>query len=211
MNQVGGFRRVLQGIIMLSLIPLTSSVFAQPQRVVFQVYGAIGDKYRQLGANSGPLGAPKSNELDAARGGRYNKFANGFIYWHPNIGAYAVYGVIGEKWSRLGREAGFGYPLTDETPAAGGGRFNDFENSKSIYWHPRTGAHAIYGAIRDKWVSMGRELSKHGYPKTHEYAEAGSNSRRVDFECGHITWSKSTGVRSVLCVRLAEPQLIPSQ
>lgn len=188
----------------LSFLASTSNVFA------FQVYGAIGDKWRQLGAESGPLGAPKTDELDAARGGRYNEFQYGFIYWHPDSGAHAVYGAIGEKWNKLGRERGFGYPLTDEQPAKNGGRFNDFENGGSIYWHPRTGAHAIYGAIREKWASMGRERSKHGYPKTDEYAEAGNRYRRVDFECGYIRWSARTGARSEGCVLIDQgPALNP--
>lgn len=109
-------------LFVLAFLASSSSVSA------YQVYGAIGEKRRQLGAESGPLGAPRSDESDAARGGRYNDFQYGFIYWYPNIGAHAVYGLIGEKWNQLGRERGFGYPLTDEQPAKNGGRFNDFES-----------------------------------------------------------------------------------
>jgi uncharacterized protein with LGFP repeats len=183
---------VLAYVLGVAFFLSTSSVSA------FQVYGAIGEKWRQLGAESGPLGAARNDERDAARGGRYNDFQFGFIYWHPSIGAHAVYGLIGEKWNKLGRERGFGYPLTDEQPARNGGRYNDFENGGSIYWHPRTGAHVVYGAIGEKWRSMGRERSMHGYPKTDEYSEAGG-FRRVDFDCGYIRWSPKTGARSGGC------------
>jgi uncharacterized protein with LGFP repeats len=161
--------------------------------LAFQVYGAIGQKWHELGAEKGPLGAPVTDELDAARGGRHNDFQYGFIYWHPNLGAHAVYGLIGEKWNSLGREKGFGYPITDEMPAHAGGRYNDFEGEKSIYWNRRNGAHAIYGAIRAKWVSKKRELSAWGYPKTDEYQDGAF--RRVDFDCGYIRWSPQSGVR----------------
>jgi uncharacterized protein with LGFP repeats len=164
----------------------------------FLVYGAIGDKWTELRRERGPLGAPRTDELDAARGGRYNEFQHGFIYWHPNIGAHAVYGLIGQKWNALGRERGYGFPLTDELSARNGGRYNEFEGGRSIYWHPRTGAHAVYGAIRDLWVSMGRERSKHGYPATDEYDD-GRGFRRVDFQCGYIRWSARTGARSERC------------
>ena len=175
----------------------------------FRVYGAIGEKWTQLNRERGPLGAARTDELDADRGGRYNEFQYGFIYWHPNIGAHAVYGLIGQKWNALGRERGYGYPLTDELPARNGGRYNDFEGGRSIYWHPRTGAHAVYGAIRDRWVSMGRERSIHGYPTTDEYGEAGE-FRRVDFQCGRIRWSARTGARSEGCTRIDEgPALNP--
>jgi hypothetical protein len=81
----------------------------------FSVYGAIGEKYSALGGAGGPLGSPASDESDALNGGRFNNFQNGFIYWHPNLGAHAVYGLIGEKWNQLGREKGvLGYPTSDE-------------------------------------------------------------------------------------------------
>src|SRR5262245_45376855 len=79
----------------------------------FAVYGAIGEKYTKLGGERGPLGAPLSDEAPAPYGGRFNNFQNGFIYWHPQTGAFAVWGAIGEKWNEFGRVK-FGYPITDE-------------------------------------------------------------------------------------------------
>jgi uncharacterized protein with LGFP repeats len=162
----------------------------------YQVYGAIAEKWRQLGSASGPLGAPKSDESAAARGGRFNEFQYGFIYWHPNFGAHAVYGLIGEKWNQLGRERGFGYPLTDEQPAQRGGRFNDFENGGSIYWHPSFGAHAVYGTIREKWSQMGREAGGLGYPITDELPAA-NGARFNNFEFGMIYWQPNSGAHAV--------------
>lgn len=174
----------------------------------FKVYGAIGEKWTELRRERGPLGTPRTDELDAGRGGRYNEFQNGFIYWHPQTGAHAVYGLIGQKWNALGRERGYGYPVSDELPARNGGRYNNFEDGRSIYWHPSTGAHAIYGAIRERWVSMGGERSLHGYPTSDEYQDGAF--RRVDFQCGRIRWSARTGARSENCTRIDDgPALNP--
>jgi hypothetical protein len=167
-----------------SLFIVVTARDARAQRV----YGAIADKWRLLGAATGPLGAPTSDESDAARGGRFNTFQNGFIYWHRNLGeAHAVYGLIGQKWNALGREKGFGYPLTDEQPAKNGGRFNDFENGGSIYFHPTFGVHAVYGAIRAKWHELGREAGALGYPLSDETTSV-NGGRFVNFQFGVISW-----------------------
>ncbi len=177
-----------------SAVPLPASTAVQGR-----VYGAILDKWTELKGATGPLGAAKTDEADAARGGRFNEFEHGFIYWHPNLGAHAVYGDIGVKWNQLGRERGFGYPMTDELPALGGGRYNDFENGGSIYWHRTSGAHAVYGDIRAKWLSIGG-VSKCGYPTTDEYTDG--RYRRTDFHHGYIRWSKQTGARLYGCATL---------
>lgn len=168
----------------------SSSTFAQ------KIYGAIEQKWKELKAGSGPLGAPTTDEQDAARGGRFNEFRNGYIYWHPSIGAHAVYGLIGQKWNQLGRERGLGYPITDEEPAKNGGRFNDFENGGSIYWHQRSGVHVVYGAIRAKWHELGREAGGLGYPVSDESA-AFDGGRFNNFQFGMIYWHSRFGAHAI--------------
>jgi hypothetical protein len=153
----------------------------------FKVYGAIAEKWRQLNGVAGPLGPAISDEAAAAGGGRFNTFKNGFIYWSPRTGAHAIYGAIGEKWNQLGRERSFGYPITDEMPASGEGRYNDFENGGSIYWKPATGAHAVIGAIRQKWLSAGGAGGSLGYPVSDEVQ--GAVGRQSNFEHGAIVWN----------------------
>ena len=101
-----------------------ASMISLPVKVnAYDVYGFIGDKYKLLGGAGGPLGAPTSSEDWTGKGfgtglgdcGRFNNFQNGFIYYHRNSGAFAVYGLIGEEWNRQGREEGkLGYPISDE-------------------------------------------------------------------------------------------------
>ncbi len=168
----------------------------------FQVYGAIGEKWKQLGAESGPLGAPMTDEMPAAHGGRFNNFQHGSIYWHPETGAHVIWGLIGEQWNKLGREE-FGYPITDELTAPDGqGRYNHFravhlpnKPEASIYWTSSTGAHEVYGGIRDKWANLGWEKSVLGYPTSGEFQDG--IYRRSNFQGGYIRWSPQGGAQPV--------------
>jgi len=165
----------------------------------FGVYGAIRDKWEQLNFAAGPLGRPTSDEVPTFDGaGRARSFGGGFISWHPEIGAFAVWGAIGQRWAQIGREQ-FGYPVTDETPTADEhGRFNTFRAMQldghpesSIYWSPETGAHEVYGAIRDKWADTHWEQGPLGYPTAPE--EDAPGGRQQLFQHGTIYWSPGGG------------------
>lgn len=58
------------------------------------VYGKIGERYDQLGAGTGWLGMPVSDEVDFTESGRANRFENGSIYFWPDTGAVDVNEVI---------------------------------------------------------------------------------------------------------------------
>ncbi|MBC6980120.1 LGFP repeat-containing protein [Caulobacter sp. 17J80-11] len=168
-----------------------------------QPYGRIGEKYAALRGPAGALGPAIGNETDAPYGGRYHLFKEGVIYWHPEIGeAYAVWGAIALKHWELGRTE-FGYPITDErTTPDGRGRYNHFRAMQapgrpesSIYWTPQTGAHAVYGLIRDAWARGGWERGELGYPTSDEFQDG--KYRRSNFERGYILWAPDTGVKVV--------------
>ena len=162
----------------------------------FAVYGAIADKWRQLGGERGALGQALTDEADASGGGRFNQFSNGYIYWRPQTGAFAFYGPIAAKWRELGGINGYGYPITDELPADRGGRFNDFDRGNSIYSHPAHGTHAVYGFIRVKWRSLGAERSFLGYPVTDELSAA-NLGRFSAFAGGLIYWHPNVGAYAI--------------
>jgi len=162
------------------------------------VYGAIEDKYLSFGAQAGQLGCPLGQEAVAAAQGRWEAFRGGVIYWSPapQIGAHVVWGAILDKWTQYGREVGYGYPLTDEliTPDRVG-RYNHFQNG-SIYWTLATGAHTVYGAIRDRWAAMGWERSCLGYPVGDETDTAGGGGRSQTFQRGSVYWTPAGGAHS---------------
>jgi LGFP repeat len=96
----------------------------------------ITDKYAELGGASGFLGAPTGPETAARDGvGRYQHFAGGSIYWHPNTGAHEVHGLIRARFRELGWEAGYlGYPMTDEILTFDrGGRVSKFQGGELIW------------------------------------------------------------------------------
>lgn len=151
---------------------------------------ATGNLAAQLGA---PIGAAV---WTADRIGFIKAYEHGWILWRPDRGPLAVYGAIGERWNQLGGTASFlGWPKTDELPAGRSlGRYNDFDGG-SIYWGPTTGAHVVYGAIRDRWLRL-KPLYDLGLPTTDEFDVVGySGVRRSIFEAGTITWTPWSGAR----------------
>ncbi|MBF6255766.1 hypothetical protein IU443_04420 [Nocardia farcinica] len=153
-----------------------------------QVGGPIRDKWGQLGWERGALGYPVTRET-ATPGdtGRFNHFQGGSIYWSVGTAAHQVGGAIRDKWGRLGWESGpLGFPVTDESTSADNGRYNLF-NGGAIYYSPRTGAHAVWGVIRDRWIAAGAENGQYGYPTSDEYDY--EDGKAQDFEGGRITWT----------------------
>jgi len=162
------------------------------------IWGAIREKWIGLGAHSGPVGVPRGVETPTFDGaGRATPFAGGTISWHPNTGAHAVWGEINARWLAIGREQ-FGYPITDESDANGGGRYNDFKAIHlggtpiaSIYWTPQTGAREVYGAIRDAWLRSDGSGGRLGFPVDVEHDSEGG--RVQNFQRGSIRWTPAGG------------------
>jgi hypothetical protein len=155
--------------------------------------GPIDDKYAGLHGPNGPLGPAVSQERTTAEGHRVRSFRHGVIYWTPNAGAHAVYGAIFQKWTSLGgTKSPVGYPITDELDNGDGrGRHNDF-TSGMIYWSPQTGASAVYGAIGEKWIALGKTMGL-GYPLTDEMDVPDRRGRMNRFERGNIFWRPEVG------------------
>ncbi|MBP2330313.1 glucose/arabinose dehydrogenase [Kibdelosporangium banguiense] len=169
------------------------SVYWHPNIGAYEVHGMIKQKWAALGWELSPLGYPTTNETGTPdRIGKFNHFQFGSVYWHPNIGAYEVHGMIKQKWAALGWELSpLGYPTTDETGTPDRvGKFNHFQFG-SVYWHPNTGANEVRGLIRDRWAALGWELSYLGYPTSDEHNWNGL--RRSNFQYGYITYNPANG------------------
>ncbi|WP_409463270.1 RICIN domain-containing protein [Amycolatopsis sp. GA6-003] len=159
------------------------------------VSGEIHKKYAALNYESGPLGNPVTEATPfGSNGGLVQRFDGGSIYYTPAGGAMAVYGAIGAKYAEFGKETGIlGYPVADTAKTADGkGEFLTLSNGASIYWSPATGAHAVYGAIRDKWLSLGAEKSFLGFPTSDELPLP--KGRRSTFADGRIDYSSESGL-----------------
>jgi hypothetical protein len=90
------------------------------------------------------LGSPSSDiEPTIDSKGYYQKFYNGYIFWHPQFGANEVHGGISDKWGQLDRESGaLGYPISDEHDTDGG-RQSDFEKGH-ITWLAENGEVTVF-------------------------------------------------------------------
>lgn len=131
------------------------------------VGGAVRDKYNALGAETGPLGYPSTDEIWTTKyNGRYNNFLNGTITWSGQTGARVLYGAIRDRWATMGREDGeLGYPISDELVAPDGiGHYAAFEENGSIYAHPLFGAWFVPLRILGLWSVFSYEAGRLGYP-----------------------------------------------
>ena len=188
----------------------------EPVRQRSRAAQVIQTKFEELGGAPGsPVPTSSPDGLEVENGGFYRAFQDGRIYTQSvperaiPLGrgglnrltvlrqtAFWVHGAILGKYLEMGGPGGWiGWPQSDETAtAAGPGRFSRFQKA-SIYWGPTTGAHVVYGAIRDKWNNLGAE-GGFGLPVSDEQDIPGQpGARQSRFEGGLITWSPWAGAR----------------
>jgi CubicO group peptidase (beta-lactamase class C family) len=112
----------------------------------------------------------------------------------PNEGAAVKH--IDKKYKELGGTKGF-LGVSEAPAAMCPDQFGWFQHFKggSIYFHPDTGAHAVYGEIFKKWAALGWENSWLGYPVGDE--EPHGEGRVSRFQNGRIEWNESGGARDL--------------
>lgn len=113
-------------------------------------------------------------------------FTGGTEQVETPAGVIAVSGPIGEKYADLGgREGELGMPESAAQNAPQGGRAQEFDGGV-IYWSERTGAHVLWGEIRNTWEQRGGAGGWLGYPTGDEHDVTGG--KEAAFEGGRITW-----------------------
>lgn len=166
----------------------------------YVLVGAIRTAWQQFRGDN--PGAPTADAKPTHDGvGRYQVFEHCVYVWHPNTGAHEVQAAIRQRYTQLGGSA-WGYPITDETAPDKRGRFNHFKDvatgaEKSIYWTPQTGAHEVFGAIRQAWAALKWETGVLGYPTSGEIATHDGVGRFQTFERGILVWHPTTGAFEV--------------
>ena len=118
-NQVGkGYVQKFQG----------GYLTRNPDGSHFVVHGAIGEKYGELGTATSELGYPTGNEI-AVRGGFFQPFEHGNIYWSAATGAHTILtGDIFDEWGKRGYEQGeLGWPVKDMAKIPAGGLTIEFQ------------------------------------------------------------------------------------
>ncbi|GAB3706027.1 phosphodiester glycosidase family protein [Mariniluteicoccus flavus] len=90
--------------------------YSSPAGGAHVVWGAINQRYAELGWEKSPIGYPTSGEICGLKdGGCVQFFERGTLYWSPQTGAWPVFGAIRDHYGRLGWENGrLGYPVRGE-------------------------------------------------------------------------------------------------
>jgi hypothetical protein len=159
------------------------SLYWSPKTGARSVRGAILGAYGAQGSERGVLGYPTSNET-AVRGGAFNTFQGGHLYWSSGTGAHWVVGSILAEYRDSGAHGGpLGFPTSDEV-ALPGGAVTRFTGG-NIYWSPGRGAHVVSGALLAAYRTQGYEQGPLGYPTSDAYAVPGGT--RMDFQGGPLT------------------------
>ncbi|RMI33490.1 hypothetical protein EBN03_10190 [Nocardia stercoris] len=164
-----------------------ASIYWTPATGATEVGGRIRDKWASTNYENGPLGYPVTDEQGTPNGeGRYNHFQNGSIYWSLGTDAHVVSGPIRDKWAQMGWEGGIlGFPVTDAAKAGSDGLYQIFDGG-TVYWSPKTGAHTVWGAIKQNWQSYGDVNGRYGFPTSDEYDY--KDGKAQDFQGGKLTW-----------------------
>jgi hypothetical protein len=101
-------------------------------RAATPVRGAVCEKWRDMHASRGGLGAPLQAEADSARG-RVQHFESGSIFVGERTGVHEVHGAIHSLYAELGYDAScLGLPTSDEQ-AAPAGRVSHFEGGDIVF------------------------------------------------------------------------------
>jgi uncharacterized protein with LGFP repeats len=100
----------------------TATMHWSPTASPRYVVGAIQHRWLQLGSAKSSVGAPTGPEVcGLIKGGCYQRFSNGAIYFTPATGAHPVEGAIRDAWGGLGWETGqLGYPVEAQQAVPGG-------------------------------------------------------------------------------------------
>lgn len=159
----------------------------------YRVCGAIREKYDALGGPASFLTWPRSDELGVPDGvGRRNEFVNGFIYWHPDVGAHAVSTHFSAVWDALGWEAGpLGYPVADEVAVGDGSGRNQVFQGGHIYGS-LAGLGSVRGRILERWLEFGGVSGELGYPVGDEAGTPDGRGRFSRFTGGMMYWTPQT-------------------
>ncbi|CAM5593034.1 hypothetical protein GCM10010329_48710 [Streptomyces spiroverticillatus] len=175
---------------------------------VFPVWatGAIGKRYRDTGAENGPLGLPTTPEY-AVPGGWRQDFQGGTVYWSRTAGIVSSApckrvpeGAFTQKWyevgggrSKLRCMVGTYRPAR----AQSGGVVQQFEGG-FLYWSRTTGTHPVWSAIGTRYRSLGAEAGYLGLPVGDEEPR-GNGDWLQRFQGGTLIWVRRTGqVRTCL-------------
>jgi uncharacterized protein with LGFP repeats len=201
------------------------AIYFTPATGARAMYGAILDKYRELGGPAdSDLGFPNIDEGPGkvsadSRNTTFSAGDNPVIFWTPDSGAWVVRGPINAAWDKLGGSAGtLGVPTADETyngsvisQAFTGGQVSYDLDTKQFTTVPPELADQLTdlsvptdatSAINTAWRAAGGASGPLGLRQGDQKA-VGAGAEQ-DFAGGKIYFSPDTGAHVVSGAILAE-------
>lgn len=181
---------------------VTGTIAYSPATGMHTARGGIGNRWIAAGSQNSFLGYPTTEEIAGIRGGVYQGYQGGSIYWNSLHGALVTHGAIGGFYASLGAERGrLGYPMTEEDGTfKGGGVVQMFDggdfygnHDTDVMWSPQTGAHYVLGGILHAWLWEYSFWAKLGYPITDEMGGLKGGGAYQLFQNGAIYYSPATG------------------
>lgn len=153
--------------------------------------------WKQLGGESGVLGAKQSGETAAPPKGYRTFFAGGSIYRNQSE-VHEVHGAISDLYVSTGSHLGqLGYPTANtRTGRDGKARYSTFDNGV-IYYRPGIGTFEMHGGIHAKWKQIGGETSAVRYPTSSSTRGADGFSWYNTFDFGMIMFRFMRGTYEV--------------
>jgi hypothetical protein len=155
--------------------------------------GPITDRFLGTGGEGGPLGFPVTGTVLSRDGrGLVNRFQNGRISHHPDLGTFVLLGAMATRYAAASGEDGpLGFPLTDSSPTG------DVVGSFARFQHGRAseqGAGEVFlthDVIADAYERAEAEAGPLGFPLAGEEVLTGGRVQR--FEHGRISVGAATG------------------
>jgi uncharacterized protein with LGFP repeats len=161
--------------------------------------GEILIAYNALGGTRSWLGAVTSGYIcGLVRGGCFQHFQSGSIYWSPATGAHALRGSIAGTWGAAGWENGWlGYPTSDELCGLPrGGCAQNFQGA-ALYFSPKTGVAPVEAPMYAGYAASGFERGPLGYPLRRQVCGLVRGGCAQAFESGTVYLSPASGAHTV--------------
>jgi uncharacterized protein with LGFP repeats len=162
-------------------------------------HSAIAARYATLGGPGGTLGEPVLSGEKTIPYGLMTRFQRGSITFATSTGARMLSTPFTDTFVATGGVTGpLGYPINgDDRPTGDGrGRYATFQRGW-MHYSTATGAHETHGLIAARYVAIGFEASRLGFPTSNETVAPDGVGRYNRFQGGYLMWTPSTGAHEV--------------
>jgi uncharacterized protein with LGFP repeats len=171
-----------------------------PGTGAWEILGTFRENWDSNGGAAGAYGYPTSGYDSGPGGGRTQAFVGGAIALHPVLGQVPLIGPVGQRYNLIGRhDAGYPMkPIAQLSATLGmvhlARGMQPAEAIGTIVMNAPTGAFALFGAIRARWLALGvMELpllpkNPVGYPTADEVGAPDGQGFSQRFEHGEIVW-----------------------